>query len=60
MGETIGTKEAAERWGYSQQTITKWCRDGLIEGATQDAVGSPWHIPSNAECPRPIKTNGRN
>lgn len=55
MAETMGTKEAAERWGYSQSVITKWCREGLIQGAEQDAKGSPWHIPKNAECPKRIK-----
>ncbi len=48
----MGTKEAAEKWGYTQNTISKWCRDGLIPGATQDKSGSPWHIPMNAECPK--------
>lgn len=51
----IGTKEAAERWGYTQETVRKCCKDGLIENATQDKKGSPWHIPANAECPKPIK-----
>lgn len=48
---TMGTKEAAKKWGYSQSTIQKWCREGLIENAAQDAPESPWHIPVNAECP---------
>lgn len=51
----IGTKEAAARWGYSQETIRKWCADGKIEGATQDKERSPWHIPANAKCPKKIK-----
>ena len=51
----MGTREAAEKWGYKQSTISKWCRDGLIPNATQDAKGSAWHIPINAECPRKIK-----
>lgn len=51
----IGTKEASERWGYSPNTISKWCREGKIKGATQDGKGSPWHIPEDAECPKPIK-----
>ena len=57
MADTMGTKEAAELWGYSQATITKWCREGKITDASQDAPGSPWHIPKNAKCPRPPKTN---
>lgn len=39
MGDTMGTKEASTKWGYSQSIISKWCRDGLIP-ATQDAKGS--------------------
>ncbi len=57
MADTMGTKEASQRWGYSQTTISRWCREGLIEGASQDAEGSPWHIPQDAECPKRIKSN---
>lgn len=56
MSDTMGTKEASEIWGYSQSTISKWCRENKIKGASQDAYGSPWHIPKNAQCPRPIRT----
>ena len=55
MADTMGTKEAAEKWGYSQAAISKWCREGKIKGAAQDAKGSPWHIPKEAECPRKNK-----
>lgn len=55
LADTIGTKEASEQWGYSQSTISGWCRDDLIPDATQDAKGSPWHIPKDAKCPRPIR-----
>lgn len=51
----MGTREASEKWGYSQSTISKWCREGLIKDATQDAPGSPWHIPKDAVCPKNIK-----
>ena len=51
----IGTKEASRRWGYSQETIRKWCAQRLISNATQDKKGSPWHIPADAECPKKIK-----
>ena len=54
----MGTKEAAEKCGYSQDSISKWCREGLIKGATQGEISSPWHIPQDAECPRPIKIRG--
>ena len=48
-------KEASELWGYTQSTISKWCKEGLIDDVSQDGVGSPWHIPKDAKCPRPIK-----
>lgn len=50
----MGTKEAAEKWGYSQNTISDWCRKGLIK-AEQDAPGSSWRIPKDTECPKKIK-----
>ena len=50
--EFMGTKEAAEKWGYKQSYISKLCRDGMIEGAEQDAKGSPWRIPINTPSPR--------
>lgn len=32
----MGTKEASEKWGYTQETIRIWCANGLIANATQD------------------------
>lgn len=55
MADSMGTKEAEELWGYKQSTISDWCRKGLIANASQDGPGSPWHIPKDAKCPRPIK-----
>lgn len=51
----MGTKAASELWGYSQETIRKWCAEGLIPNATQDKKGSPWHIPVDAVCPKRLK-----
>lgn len=51
----ICTKEAFARWGYTQETVRKWCKEGLIKNATQDKKGSPWYIPANVECPKTIK-----
>ena len=51
----MGTKEAAEKWGYTPATIRSWCKKGLIKNATQDSKGSTWHIPKDAECPKKIK-----
>lgn len=58
MADTMGTKEASEKWGYPQATIRKWCLAGLIPDATHDAPRSPWHIPKDAKCPRPLRTKG--
>ena len=55
----MGTKEAAERWGYTQETIRKWCIQGKIPNATQDKKGSPWHIPVDSVCPKKIKIKHR-
>lgn len=43
----MGTKEAAAKWGVSQQTASKYCRNGWVPGATHDAPRSPWHIPKD-------------
>lgn len=59
MGDYVGTAAMAELWGCKQSTITKWCREGKIEGAEQDSKGSPWRIPVDAQCPA-IKRKGRN
>ncbi len=56
----MGTKEASEKWGYTQATIRKWCATNLIKNANQDAVGSPWHIPKDTPCPKPIKIKKEN
>lgn len=53
--EFMGTKEAAKKWGYSQSTIARWCRENRIDGAEHDDSGSPWRIPVNAKCPVPHK-----
>ncbi len=54
----MGTKEAAEKWGVSQATVAKWCREGLIPTATHDGDGSPWHIPKDEKKPN-IKRKGK-
>ena len=55
MSDAIGTKEFAERCGVRRDTVSKWCREGLVPGANQDAKGSPWHIPRDAKDPREKK-----
>lgn len=36
MSDSMGTREAAEKWGYPQSTISEWCRKGLIPNVNQD------------------------
>lgn len=57
-GNYMGTSEAAEKWGRSQATISKACRDGKIKGAEQDGIGKPWRIP--VDTPNPFIKGGRN
>lgn len=45
MEKFVGTKEASALTGYSQNYISALCRKKLIQGAIQDAKGSPWRIP---------------
>ena len=51
-----GTKKFAKKWGVSQETVARWCRENKIPGATQDGKGSPWHIPKNARKPGKAKS----
>ena len=39
--EFMGTKEASEKWGVTQNTVSRWCRDKKIPKVEQDAKGSP-------------------
>lgn len=55
MGEFMGTREAAEKWGCSQATVSRLCRMKKIPRVEQDAVGSPWRIPADAERPSLIR-----
>ena len=51
MSEAIGTREFAEKYGVTQATVSKWCREGKIPNCNQDGKGSPWHIPKDAVPP---------
>ena len=49
----MGTKEASELWGVSQDRVRSWCKrmkdkDPRI---TQDKKGSSYHIPKDYENP---------
>ena len=47
----MGTKEAAKKWGVTQDLVARWCRAGKIDGAEQDAKGSTWQLPADATRP---------
>lgn len=52
----ITTKEASARWGYSEATICKWCRDGLLSVVCKaEKISGRWQIPEAAKCPKPLK-----
>ncbi len=54
--EYMGTKEAAEKWGYTQATIRKWFNNGEIWLMVKpEKVSGRWRIPKEAECPRKIR-----
>ena len=53
MPEGILVKEAAERWGLTERSVTGMCRNGKIPGAFKE--GGTWYIPVDAERP----TDGR-
>lgn len=49
----MGTKEAAELWGVSQEKVRKFCYETNDPRITQDKPGSPYHIPK--DYPNPFK-----
>ena len=54
--EYITAREAAQKWGYKESTVQKWCREGLIKitlGAKKES--GRWQIPVDAECPKKVK-----
>lgn len=52
----MSVKEAAEKWGYSESTIRKWCKEGLLSVSVKaEKKSNRWQIPTNAECPKSIK-----
>lgn len=56
MSEYMSTVEAAELWGVTQATVSKWCREGRLKSGTkpceQDRKGSPWRIRRDAIPPK--------
>lgn len=54
--EYMTTKEAAERWGFSEETIRKWCKSGQLFAVVKaEKVRGRWRIPAIVECPKPLK-----
>lgn len=54
--EFLTVKDIAAKWGYSEPTIRKWCRNGLIKAVVvAEKKNGHWQIPSSAECPRKKK-----
>ena len=52
----LSVKEVAAKWGYSEATVRKWCKDGLIKvtfGA--EKKNGHWQIPIDAQCPKKTK-----
>lgn len=52
----ITVKEAAKKWGYSEATIRKWCKESKISVTFKaEKKSGQWQIPSEAKCPKKIK-----
>ena len=47
----MGTKEAAELWGVSQNRVRAWCKRSDDKQITQDKKGCPYHIPKDYPNP---------
>ena len=44
------TKEAAKIWGVTRETVTEYCVQGIVPGATKDEKGH-WQIPDGTPKP---------
>ena len=54
--EYITVAEAAERWGYAEGTIRKWCKEeSIFIKYKAEKKNGRWQIPVDAVCPKPIK-----
>lgn len=51
----MGTREASDLWGVSQEKVQRWCRTIILtdKRITQDKKGSSYHIPR--DYPNPFK-----
>lgn len=62
MSETLTTSDVAARFGVERQTVSLWCRRGLLAGAYEEDTGRGpvWRIPAKAlEGFTPPKPTGR-
>lgn len=57
MNNWMSVSEAAECWNIPKQQITRYCRDGRIDGIKKE--GRIWLIPANAQKPENLR-KGRN
>ena len=49
-------KDASALWGYSADTIRKWCREGVLFAVVKaEKRNGRWVIPANVACPKSIK-----
>lgn len=46
----MNTKEAAEKWGVTSNTVSTWCREGWLESAILDDKNQ-WQINDDALAP---------
>lgn len=56
----MGTRDAFELWGVSQEKIQHWCRSIVSSDSriTQDRKGTPYHIPKDYPNPFLKKNKG--
>lgn len=52
-------EQAAEKWGFSKKSVTKWCREGIISGwemVSRPGGGRKLVLPD--DTPRPDRRRG--
>lgn len=57
MQNYLSVSEIAERWGVKQTQVTRYCREGRIEGAVK--MHGAWMIPADSQKPEYGKKSGR-
>ena len=54
--EYMTVQEASDLWGYTPDTIRRWCKSGKISLTIHpEKISNRWKIPKDAPCPKPIK-----